>query len=192
MNCTKILITRPGGPNGNQGLCYNEHKCRPCLLHLTVTAVDELILYVYRPSVGRRIDMTLYWQSGLDQKLQQKSPVSVTQHDVYGDPAFRTSPWIQIAFNRTVPTPRKDLFNTGMSGACKAVERSNEDIKQQFSSMNFARTVKASQAPIAVLYKMPFLLWNLKVSLHCSDEVDIYFQCEPPMLSEYLAPLQDI
>lgn len=161
------------------------------LLYLTVTAPDGLILFLYAPNVGRRYDMTLYRQSGLDQEPQQNSVISGTQHYVYGDSAFIMSPRLQVAFNRTFVTLEQAVFNTDMSGPREGVEWSYKDVKQQFTSMDFSRTLKFLEAPNEPMYKMSALLWNLMVCFHRRGEVGTYFQCEPPTLKEYLFSLQD-
>lgn len=69
MDETKIFMSWPGGSNVNQRFCYTLHKRRHCVVYLTVTTRDELILFVFGLEPGRRHNMTLYRQSGVDDSL---------------------------------------------------------------------------------------------------------------------------
>ena len=100
-------------------------------------------------------------------------------------------PWAQIAFNRNGATVAELLLNTAMSRCREAVEWSYKYVKQQFTTVDFSRMLKVLKATIALLYKMGVLLWNLKVCLHGGGQVGIYFQCQPPSMQSYLAPLAD-
>lgn len=187
---TKIFIARPGGSGLNQRACYSGHKRAHCLVYLTVSTPDGLVLYLYGPEVGRRHDMTLYRQSGVDDQLRETLLIDAQQFYIYGDPAFVLRPWMQVGFNRAFATPAQHTFNAAMSSAREAVEWSYKDTKQQFTTMDFRRMLMVRKAPVALMYKMSILLWNVKVCLHGGGQVGTYFKCVPPTLREYLAPLQ--
>lgn len=92
-----------------------------------------------------------------------------------------------MGYNRALATPQQFEFNAAMSSVREAVEWSYKDIKQQFTTMDFARMLKVRKAPIAQMYKMSILLWNVKVCLHGGGQVGMNFGCAPPTLQEYLA-----
>lgn len=79
---TKIFMARPGGSNVNRKSCYSGYKRSHCLVYLTVTTPDGLVLNLYGPEVGRRHDMTLYRQSGLDGALREHLLVNGVQYYV--------------------------------------------------------------------------------------------------------------
>lgn len=66
IDCTKVQISRPGGNSSLQRDCYSGHKRFHCLLNQSVTTPDGLMFHLYGPEIGRRHDMTLYRQSGID------------------------------------------------------------------------------------------------------------------------------
>lgn len=163
---TKIFMSRPREPILNQQLCYSGHKKRQCLIYLTVTTPDGLMFYLYGSEVGSRHDVTLYRQSGLDDALQELCGIKGQQFYVYGNSAFIMRTWMQIAFNRSVATIAKNLFNNAMSSAREAVEWGYKDVKQKFTTLDISRILKVSKASIALMYKMDVWLWILKVCLH--------------------------
>lgn len=186
---TKIFMTRPGGPNINQKACYSGHKRAHCLVYLTVSTPDGLIAYLHGPEVGRRHDMTLYRQSGLDNALSETLLIDGEQFYIYGDAAFLLRPWIQVGFNRAFATPPQLIFNSAMSASREAVEWNYKDTKQQFTAMDFRRMLKVRKSPVGLMYKMSALLWNVKVCLHGGGQVANYFRCTAPTLQQYMQPL---
>lgn len=188
---TKIFMARPGGRNINQKACYSGHKRAHCLVYITVSTPDGLIAYLHGPEVGRRHDMTLYRQSGLDDSLSETLLIGGDQFYIYGDAAFLLRPWMQVGFNRAFATPPQLMFNSAMSAAREAVEWNYKDTKQQFTTMDFRRILKVRKSPVALMYKMSALLWNVKVCLHGGGQVSNYFRCTPPTLEQYLQPLND-
>ena len=50
--------------------CYSGHKRMSCLIYQTVTTPDGLIFSFYGPEVGRRHDLTLLRNSGLNNDLE--------------------------------------------------------------------------------------------------------------------------
>ena len=70
MDCTKIKMTRPGGHGSIQRSCYSGHKRMHCLIYQTITTPDGLIFSLYGPEVGRRYDVTLLRESGIEEGLQ--------------------------------------------------------------------------------------------------------------------------
>lgn len=63
---TKIQMNRPSGGNHIQRACYSGHKRFHCLIYQTITTPDGIIFHMYGPEEGRRHDMTLYRNSGID------------------------------------------------------------------------------------------------------------------------------
>lgn len=189
LDCTKVFISRPGGPACNQKACYSGHKRAHCLVYLTITTPDGLILYMYGPEEGRRHDMTLYRKSNLDEVMQHSLMIEGEQFYVYGDNGFVMRPWMQIGFAPSLAGPYESMYNSAMSSAREAVEWSYKDLKQNFVSNDFRRQLKVRKAPIALMYRASAVLWNMKVCMNHGGEVSTYFQCTPPTLDQYLDPL---
>lgn len=70
IDCTKIQMCRPGGYGSLQRTCYWGHKRFYCPIYQSVTTPDVLIFHLNRLESGRRHDITLYRQSGLDEVLR--------------------------------------------------------------------------------------------------------------------------
>lgn len=187
IDCTKIQMSRPGGRGSLQRACYSGHKRFHCLIYQTVTTPDGLMFHLYGPEVGRRHDMTLYRQSGMDQQLQSTMVIGGRQYCLYGDPAYILRAWLQVAYDRASATAEQLVYNKGMSSVREAVEWAYKDLKQIWSSQDYKRMLRVRKSPIALLYKAAALLWNVRVCLHHgSGQTSSYFSCPPPSLSRYL------
>lgn len=186
IDCTKIEMSRPGGPGVNQRACYSGHKRFHCLIYQTITTPDGLIFHMHGPEMGRRHDLTLYRQSGMDNVLEQSLHVEGQQYYIYGDPAYILRPWLQVAFSRTFATPEQLLVNKTMSAVRVSVEHSYKDMKQMWSSQDFKRMLKVRDAPISIMYKASALLWNFKVCLQHGGQVQTAFEVDPPTIDRYL------
>lgn len=186
IDCTKIQMQRPGGANTNQRAVYSGHKRFHCLVYQTITTPDGLIFHMHGPQVGRRHDITLYRQSGLDDILENSLLIDGQQFYIYGDQAYMIRPWLQVAFSRAWASEQQIQFNTAMSSVRETVEWSYKDLKQMWSSQDYTRMLKVRKAPVALMYKGAALLWNFKVCLQHGGEVQSFFSCTPPTLQRYL------
>ena len=95
IDCTKIQMRRPGGSSMNQRSCYAGHERFHCLLYQTITTPDGLMFDLYGPEVGRRHDMTLLRESGLDQQIQDNMIIYCKQYCLYGDAVYILRAYIQ-------------------------------------------------------------------------------------------------
>lgn len=186
MDCTKLEMSRPGGDGAMQRSCYSGHKRFHCLVYQSITTPDGLIFHMYGPEVGRRHDMTLYQDSGIDLILQQHMVMDGRQFYLYADAAYVLKPWMQIAFNPAFATPPQIVHNHAMNAARVAVEWSYKDVKQMWSSQDFKRMLKVRQAPVSLMYLGAALLWNIKVCMQHGGQVQQHFGCPPPTLDRYL------
>ena len=186
IDCTKIQMTRPGGSAVLQRSVYSGHKSFHCFIYQTVTTPDGLLFYMYGPEVGRRHDMTLYRESGLDGILQSTFNNGGVQYCLYGDAAYILRPWLQTAFPRLGASAEQLWYNKGMSSVREAVEWTHKDIKQLWTTQDFKRKLNVRQSPIALLYQTAAILWNFRVCMSGGGQVSSYFNCDPPSLSDYL------
>ena len=186
MDCTKIRMERPGGINSLQRACYSGHKRMPCLVYQTVTTPDGLIFSLYGPVVGRRHDLTVLRESGLNEELQNCLNINGDQFYIFGDKAYVLRPWLQVGFDSVNATAEQQIFNTEMSRVREAVEWSYKDLKQMWTRNDFARSLKVRQAPISLLFIASTVLLNFKTCLENGGQVGAYFECSGPTLSRYL------
>jgi len=187
IDCSKIEMSRPGGNGTLQRSCYSGHKRMHCLVYQTITTPDGLILHLYGPEVGRRHDLTLLRNSGIEEIMEQRMVIGGKQYCIYGDAAYMLRVWLQTAFPRLTVTPVQAVYNKRMSAVREAVEWSYKDIKQMWSSQDFKRNLKVRKSPIALLYTSAALLFNFKVCLGHGGQVASYFNCAAPSLERYLS-----
>lgn len=116
---TAIFVNRPGG--GLQRACYSGNKRRHAVKFQNVVTPDGIFFHLFGPWEGRRHDMTLYWESGLDDVLPEALIVNGDQYYVHGDSACMVRPWLQAAFRRLMTPDQEDCNNT-MKGPQASVE----------------------------------------------------------------------
>ena len=193
-------MSRPGGRNAIQRSCYSGRKRFHCLIHQTVTTPDGLLFHMYGPEVGRRHDMTLYRQSGIDEQLEQHLYINNKQYCLYGDPAYVLRAWLLIAFDRNTATADELLYNKGMSSVREAVDCfrflwTYKYLKQIWTSQDFTVQKDAPSAQFATCNALQRCCFIVEHShLHTEDiciqkssgQVSTYFDCRPPTLSRYL------
>ena len=129
IDCTKIQMTRPDGSAVLQLSVYSGHKRFHCLIYQTVTTPDGLLFYMYGPEMGRRHDMMLYRESGMDGILQSTFHIGGGQYCLYVDAAYIIRPWLQTACPRVEASAEQLWYNKGMSSVREAVEWTYKDIK---------------------------------------------------------------
>jgi len=90
---TAIRIARPGG--GLQRACYSGHKRCHAIKFQSICTPDGPLFHLYGPVEGRRHDMFLYHESGIDAHLQATLLIDDTQYCIYGDSAYIIRAWLQ-------------------------------------------------------------------------------------------------
>lgn len=186
LDCTKVRISRPGGPNVNQRSCYSGHKRMHCLIYQTLTTPDGLIFALHGPVEGRRHDLTLLRQSGWEGQLSDILQVNGDQFYVYADSAYMLRPYMIVPYCAMGASVEQMAFNAAMSSVRVAVEWNYKDLKQVWATNDYARLLKVRKAPVAILYKASALLLNMRTCLYKGGQVGSYFAVEAPSWHEYL------
>ena len=186
IDCTKIQMSRPGGHSSLQRSCYSGHKRFHCLMYQTVTTPDGLIFHLYGPEVGRRHDLTLLRESGLQDRLRICLKINDRQFYIYGGAAYMLRPWLQVAYPRVGACVERQTFNTCMSAVRVAVEWNYKDLKQLWSFNDFPRGLKVRKSPLGLIYTASALLPNFKTCIEGGGQLQAYFNCPPPTFTEYL------
>lgn len=180
---TALFIPRPGA--GLQRACYSGHKRRHAIKFQSVLTPDGLIFHLYGPVEGRRHDMTLYHESGLDAILANELVIDGVQFHIYGDAAYFLRPWLQTAF-QGILTAQEAAFNDSMKVPRTAVEWGFKDVKQTCTTLDYPRKLKIRESPVGQLYNVGVLFWNFRCCLY-GGATSTFFTCPPPTLGEYLA-----
>jgi len=105
-----IHVARPGG--GLQRACYSGHKRRHVLKFQSVTTPDGLVFHMYGPHEGRRHDMVLYYESGMDDDLRQTLLIDGVQHCLYGDSAYVLRAWMHTGHGNGPGVLRRNGHST--------------------------------------------------------------------------------
>jgi len=182
---TAIHVARPGG--GLQRACYSRHKRRHVLKFQSVTTPDVLVFHMYGPHEGRRHDMVLYYESGLNDHWRQTLLIDGVQHHLYGDSACVLCALMQTGHgNRPDRTAAELAFDLSMSRVRKMVECGYKDIKQYFTTLDFQRKLKTRDTAVGKQYLSGALRCNIR-SCRYGDQTASYFGCDPPSFERYLS-----
>jgi len=186
---TAIFISRPGG--GLQRACYSGHKRHHAVKFQNVLIPDGLFSHLFGPWEGRRHDMTLYYESGLDVVLPDALMIGGSQNYIYGDAAYMVRPWLQAAFSG-VMTDEQTACSSTMAVPRTAVEWGFKDVKQTCSALDYRRKLRLRQGPVGLLYRTAAFVWNLRCCAYGSS-TSSFFDCAPPNWEQYLglAPIVD-
>jgi nuclease HARBI1 len=141
------------------------------------------------PFEGRRHDMHLYTESGLDAVLGQALMIGGKQHYIFGDSGYAIRPHLITPFEGSNITPQRALFNRRMSRVRVSVERAFRDIKRYFSHITLPRKMVLSRTPAGAWYLAGCLLWNFRCCLDGAP-TSKFFDCEPPTLVQYFSLLE--
>jgi hypothetical protein len=183
---TLIEIARP--PGILQRAVYSGHKRRPGLKWQVITTPDGLLFHVFGPSEGRRHDMHLYAESGLDGILGENLKLDGVQYHLFGDSGYTIRPYLMTPFGGAHLNPEELLFNKIMSKARVSVEWGFKDVKKYFSHIAFPRKMTLSRTPAGAWYLASCLLWNFRCCIDGSP-TSTFFDCSPPELSQYISIL---
>jgi nuclease HARBI1 len=184
---TLVEIARPRGML--QRATYSGHKRRPGLKWQVITTPDGMLFHIFGPYEGRRHDMHLYAESGLDNILGENLLIDGVQHYIFGDSGYMLRPYLMTPYEGSNLDVNELLFNKRMSKARVSVEWAFKDIKKYFSHIAFSRKVVLSRTPGGAWYLASCLLWNFRC---CIDGIptSTFFDCIPPRLSHYLSLLE--
>jgi len=183
---TGLFVARPGG--ALQRSVYSGHKRTHMLKFQTVTTPDGLIFHLFGPVEGRRHDVTMYREAGMDNILQGGLSIGGVQYCIYGDKAYLIRPWMQVAFPTRLEGEADDeeeAQNTDMARVRVSVEWGYKEVKQTFTSLDFKRKLKVREGPVALVYRCAALLWNVRTCLY-GNQTATFFRCDPPDLERYL------
>jgi hypothetical protein len=180
-------------PVFNQRIVFNGWKRRHCLKYQCVLTPDGIVIHIFGPVEGRRHDLTVYRQSGLQSILDAHfwSP-NGTQLCIYGDPAYSRAPHLISPYKGSAISAEQSKFNFDMSRVRESVEWVFKEVHQQFPFLDFSRNQKILKTPCGLYYLVAILLCNAHTILHC-PQIPQYFGCLPPSLEEYFqgGPIED-
>lgn len=91
-----IFVARPKGMV--EWSKYNGHKRRNGIKMQAVSTPDGLIFHLYIPVEGRRHNLTVFRNSGLEPVRSQHLMIKGSHNFIYRDPAYIQSDYLQVGF----------------------------------------------------------------------------------------------
>jgi nuclease HARBI1 len=156
-----------------------------------ITTPDGMLFHIFGPYEGRRHDMHLYAEPGLDDILSKNILIDGVKHYLFVDMGYALRPYLMTPFEGANLNANELLFNKRMSKARVSVECTFKDIKKYFSHIAFLRKIALSRAPGGTWYLASCLLCNFRCCIDGSPS-STFFDCQPPTLSHYLALLETV
>lgn len=123
---------------------------------------------VYRP---RRHDLTVLQNSECEGIRHECFSYNNEQYYVFEDKAYTFRPYLIRPFIGAALSEEQEKFNTFMSSLRQSVEHHYKDLKQQWVSQDFPRSLRGRKAPTALLYKASAILWNIRVCAYITGQV---------------------
>ena len=200
-------IARPSRPEMDREF-YSGQRKQHCVSVQGVCFPDGLV-FVSDPISGRKNDLNLYDESGIDAELQQHLLYDVEVHgpvrggvqllpgqthfNLFGDPIYqaRLQPWLWAQWRpfRNVPLlPHQRHFNGWTRAARSDIEHAFAHVGNLFHGHRhkaWARTLSSGR--FLQTYALTFALMNVRTMLRCGNHISIDNNMEPPTIAEYLA-----
>jgi DDE superfamily endonuclease len=119
-----------------------------CLRYQLISAPDGIALHYADPAEGRRHDMAMFSESGIEEDLPASLHIDRIQYCIYGDIAYVLREYLMVGFDGTGISPERVTFNKAMSRSRVTVEWIFKDIKKYW---NHAATRQSSRCAILLL-----------------------------------------
>jgi nuclease HARBI1 len=97
---TPIEIARSRGML--QRANYSGHKRRPGLKWEVITTPDGMLFHIFGPYEGRRHDMHLYAEPGLDDIRSENLLIDGVQHYLFGDSGYALRPYLMTLLKELI------------------------------------------------------------------------------------------
>jgi len=162
---------------------FSGHKRCHGLKYQSVIGTDGLFYDFQGPFDGRRHDVFLLAQSHLVDRLSSLDPDS--NFYLYGDGAYHVGAHIIGPYVGATTADQK-RFNVTMSRLRIGVEWGFGLVTRLWAGLDFKRTQKALQSPVASTYIAAVILTNCNTILRNGNPISQYYKCEMPSLEEYL------
>jgi hypothetical protein len=165
---------------------YSGMKHTHGLKFLSITTPSGMFAYMWGPAVGKRHDAFITHQSRIIHQLRATEDALGGHYCVYGDLGFPLTPVLMKPFSGDM-TPEQAECNADMRAGRVSVEWGFEQITTLWSYLDFKRGLKILQAPIGSMYLCGALLTNCHTCIVRGNLTSYYFDCNPPVLEDYLS-----
>lgn len=145
-----------------------------CSVYQTVTTPNGLIFSQYGLVVGRRHNISVLRESGLNEALKNSLNVYWEQFYIFGDKCYDICPLLQAFFINFTSSTENQVFNTYILHIREAVEWSYKDLKQLWTRNDFAGSLKFHQLHISLRFISSTSFLNFKQYLESGGQVCTY------------------
>ncbi len=161
-------------PGITQRNLYSGHKRKHGVKYQHIMCLNGLVCHAFGPFLGRRHDVSMYIESGVETDLQHVCDANGQLLAIYGDGGYMQRDWLQIPFQGANLTHEQKDFNIEISRVCASVEWGFGKVSNQ----------KVFHQPISTYFLIASLFTNAHTCLYGS-EISAYFGLAPPSLEEY-------
>lgn len=171
-------------PLDGQRLVYSGHKHGHGSKWQGIVVPNGLIIVMDGPYEGRASDLTMYLDSGLDQRIQDLMKGKERLY-LFGDQAYSCQHNILTPY----PTPStlaEQRFNSSLQIARLSVEWAFGWVVGRFTANHFHKNLKTNLQPIGPLWSVSVLLANCLTCLKGGNQISDKFGMRPPSLQVYL------
>ena len=172
-------------PGIGQRELYSGHKRHHGLKYQHIMCPNGLVCHAWGPYIGRRHDISMYVDSGVEEQLKKVLGNRGEQLAIYGDGGYAPRDWLRVPF-KGFKTPEQQEFNVAMSNVRASVEWGFGKLSSNFAFVAFPQNQKVFLQPVGTYYLVASLLTNCHTCLYGS-QVSQYFDCPPPSLKDYLS-----
>lgn len=145
---------------------------------------NGMIFNLFGAVPGRRHDGHMLAKSRLLQTLEVRFHQYVDPPHIYGDSGYPLRKFLITPFKGRLNRSEKKV-NKKMSSLRIAVEWGFAKILQLFPFNDYKKNLKVGKQKVAEIYKVSIILSNCHTCLY-SSQVCEYFDCDPPLLEDYL------
>jgi nuclease HARBI1 len=179
----KIAIARP--PGVMQRATYSGHKRVNCLKYQLISAPDGLALHYTGPVEGRKHDMAIFSESGIEEALAASLHINGIQYYIFEDSAYVLRGCLMTGFDGTGLTPDQATFKKARSRSRVKIERIFKDINKYWNQAEYPRKIALCSTPVGLLYGTSIILWKFRCCLYGSP-TSRFFSCTHPILNHYI------
>lgn len=162
---------------------YNGHKRKLALQCQAITAPDGIFIQLYRPEVGRRLDMFIYVASRMEELLLTLMMMHGKQFAVLADSRYSWCVYLEVPYGGASLHDVRSAFNRKMSKVRISVECYFMEVKRFWILIDANRKLRIAQMHPGLIYRAPELLTNC-YSCTSKNSISQYFSVQLPVMKE--------
>jgi hypothetical protein len=178
---TARSICRPGR---YQRVAFSGHKRMHKLKYQAIATPDGLISHFFGPVEGRRHDVVVLRESGIQARLE--GDAAFAGYVIYGDGGYACKSFLVAPYRGAELSPDQRAFNLAMSRMRICVEWMFGYVIKYWAFVDFTKTQKALLSPVGPMYGVCVLLVNCRTCIAGGNQTSESFRLTPDSLHQYL------